>query len=184
MYYDPDIHHRRSIRLKNHKYTEENAYFLTICTKHKQCLFGDIKESKVRLNRLGVIAFHCWQKIPEHFSHIELDIFVIMPNHLHGILWITKSIDHESHLRQFGKMTIGSISSIIRSYKAIVTKKINQICQQKGTSLIWQRNFHEQIIRDGKALDNIRQYILDNPLNWHEDPDYSTSTDILLDLPF
>ncbi|MGK7944307.1 MAG: transposase, partial [Microcystaceae cyanobacterium] len=85
---------------------------------------------------------------------------------------------------QFGQVTAGSIPNIVRCYKAAVTKKINQICQQKGTSLIWQRNYYEQVIRDEKALTNIRQYIRNNPLNWHDDPEYSASKEILLDLPF
>ncbi|MFM7440106.1 MAG: hypothetical protein ACKO2V_16175 [Snowella sp.] len=86
MRYDPNIHHRRSIRLKNHSYTEIGAYFITICTYQKQRLFGNIKNGKMQLNSLGAIATHSWQEIPNHFSHIQLDVFVIMPNHIHGIL--------------------------------------------------------------------------------------------------
>lgn len=183
MTYDPTIHHRRSIRLKNYSYTEEAAYFLTVCTNKKQLLFGDVKKDQIQLNALGAIAFRCWQKIPNYFLHIKLDAFVIMPNHVHGVLWIIKS-PIESQANQFGKVTVGSIPNIVRCYKAAVTKQINQICQQKGTSLIWQRNYYEHIIRDQKALNNIRQYILDNPLNWNDDPEFSRSTDILLDLPF
>ena len=181
---DKNIYNRRSIRLKNYNYAERGAYFLTICTKHKQRLFGNIKQDKICLNQLGKIAFSCWQEIPQHFPYVNLDVFVIMPNHVHGILWITKSVNDKFNPRKFGKMTKGSISNVVRSYKAIVTKKINQICQQQGTSLIWQRNFYEHIIRDEKALNNIREYIVNNPLNWHNDPDYSDSKEILLDLPF
>ncbi len=183
MPYDPAIHHRRSIRLKNYNYTEEGAYFLTICTNQKQLLFGGVEDGNMLLSRLGAIAFHCWQEIPNHFPHIELDLFPIMPNHIHGILWIVES-PSESQPSQYSKVAAGSIPNIIRCYKAAVTKQINQLCQQKGTSLIWQRNYYEQIIRDEKALNNIRQYILDNPLNWCDDSEYSKSTEILLDLPF
>ena len=77
MRYDPNIHHRRSIRLKHHSYTEIGAYFITICTYRKQCLFGNIKNGKMQLNSLGAIATDCWQQIPNHFSHIQLDVFVI-----------------------------------------------------------------------------------------------------------
>ncbi len=181
---EDSIYNRRSVRLKHYNYTEFGAYFLTICTKNKQWLFGEIKDDKMCLNNLGKIAFNCWQEIPQHFPHIELDVFVIMPNHLHGILWINNSINDPSQNRQFGKMDKGSISSIVRSYKAVVTKKINQICGQKGSSLIWQRNFYENIIRDEKALNNIREYIINNPLNWQKDPDFSDRKEILFDLPF
>ncbi len=176
---------RRSIRLKNYDYSQQGAYFLTICTKNKQCLFGDIKEDKIRLNRLGAIVCECWQVIPEHFSHVELDTFVIMPNHIHGILWIAKSVSDEyQSSAQYQKVIKGSIPTIVRSFKSVVTKQINQICQQKGTSLIWQRNYYEKIIRDEKMLDNIREYIINNPANWKLDDDYSASKEILLDLPF
>ena len=184
MRYDPNIHHRRSIRLKNHSYTEIGAYFITICTYQKQRLFGNIKNGKMQLNSLGAIATHCWQEIPNHFSHIQLDVFVIMPNHLHGILWISDDSKLEAKINKLRNVTAGSIPNIVRCYKAAVTKHINQICQQKRTSLVWQRNFYEEIISDEKALNNIRSYILNNPLNWCDDQEYLASTDILLDLPF
>jgi putative transposase len=165
MRYDPNIYHRRSIRLKNHSYTEIGAYFITICTYQKQRLFGNIKNGKMQLNSLGAIATHCWQEIPNHFSHIQLDVFVIMPNHLHGILWISDDSKLEAKINKLRNVTAGSIPNVVRCYKAAVTKHINQICQQK-------------------ALNNIRSYILNNPLNWCDDQEYLASTDILLDLPF
>ena len=92
MKYNSEIHHRRSIRLPN--YNQIGAYFITICTKEKQCLFGQIIAQEMKINHLGYIAFICWQSIPEHFSNIELDEFVIMPNHLHGILFIIENNEH------------------------------------------------------------------------------------------
>ncbi len=182
--FHPDFHHRRSIRLKRYNYAQDGAYFLTICTKNKQCLFSEIKQHKVSLNNLGAIAYYCWQAIPDHFPNIKLDVFVIMPNHIHGILWVINPHDLRAKASQFGQVTAGSIPNIVRCYKAAVTKQINQVCQQKGTSLIWQRNYYEQVIRDETALNNIRQYIINNPLNWQDDPEYSASKEILLDLPF
>ncbi|HLO84847.1 MAG TPA: hypothetical protein VK203_07520 [Nostocaceae cyanobacterium] len=69
------------------------AYFITICTKARQCLFGNVVNGEIKLNYLGQIAFNCWQEIPEHFPHIELDVFIVMPNHLHGILLITEIVE-------------------------------------------------------------------------------------------
>jgi putative transposase len=88
MRYNPDIHHRRSIRLPKYNYTQNGAYFITICTDQKQPLFGQIADGTMQLNHLGYIARDCWLKIPQHFSHIQLDTFVIMPDHIHGILQI------------------------------------------------------------------------------------------------
>jgi REP element-mobilizing transposase RayT len=176
--------YRRSIRLKNYDYSQQGAYFVTICTQYRQCLWGQIKQDQILLNNLGSVALQCWLEIPTHFPSVELDVFVIMPNHLHGILWIKESLNQEDKYNQYQKVVKGSIPSIVRSFKAAVTKKINQICQQKGASLIWQRNYHEKIIKDEEMLNNIREYILNNPRNWEKDTEYSSSNNIILDLPF
>ncbi|WP_017652226.1 transposase [Fortiea contorta] len=198
MSYDPRIHHRHSIRIKGYDYTQPGIYFITICTKGRQCLFGDVTKGEMQLNCLGQIAWNCWQTIPDHFPHIELDIFVVMPNHLHGILIITdkpvgaqqccalnQHLDHNTE--QFGQPVNSSIPTIIRSYKSVVSKRINLIWQTKGQS-IWQRNFYEHIGRDQKSLDNIRQYILDNPQRWADDPENlqhkSNKPNFLFDIPF
>ncbi|GIV52421.1 MAG: hypothetical protein KatS3mg038_2942 [Candidatus Kapaibacterium sp.] len=89
MVYDSQKHHRRSIRLKGYDYTQPGAYFVTIVTKDRVCLFGQVVEGQMRLNAVGHIAQQCWTDIPNHFPHVELDAFIIMPNHVHGILVIT-----------------------------------------------------------------------------------------------
>lgn len=193
MPYDPRIHHRCSIRLKEYDYTQPGAYFVTICTKARQCLFGDVVKGEMRLNHLGHIAFNYWLEIPKHFPHLELDTFVVMPNHLHGILTIVNIPvgTQESYVRnieQFGKPVSGSIPTVIRSYKSAVTKRINAICNTKGTSLIWQRDFYEHISRHQESLQNIRKYIIENPWRWAEDPencrDDPKTNKYLLDIPF
>ncbi|BAY76754.1 hypothetical protein NIES25_32110 [Nostoc linckia NIES-25] len=198
MPYDPQKHHRRSIRLKGYDYTQPGAYFITICTKARQCLFGNVVKGKMQLNCLGHIAFNCWQTIPDHFPHVELDSFVVMPNHLHGILIITnKPVGAQQccalnqHLdcntEKFGKPVNDSISTVIRSYKGVVSKRINIIWQTKGQS-IWQRNFYEHIGREEKSVDNIREYILNNPQRWADDPENPRHNfedeNLLFDIPF
>lgn len=198
MPYDPQTHHRHSIRFKGYDYTQPGAYFITICTKARQCLFGNVVKGEMQLNSLGYIAFNCWQTIPDHFPHIELDTFVVMSNHLHGILiMIDKPVGAQhcsalnQHLdcntEQFGKPVPGSISTVIRSYKGVVSKRINIIWQTKGQS-IWQRNFYEHIGREQKSVDNIQQYILNNPQRWADDPENpqrnSDDQDFLFDIPF
>jgi putative transposase len=201
MRYDPQKHHRRSIRLKGYDYTQPGAYYVTLCTKRKQCLFGDVVKGEMRLNSLGHIAFTCWQAIPNHFPHVELDAFVIIPNHLHGILVITDTLVRARHCRaptielcdistteQFGRPVRGSIPTVIRTYKAAVTIRINRICNTKGTSLIWQRDLYEHINRDEESLHTIRQYIVENPWRWTDDPEnpqhHPKNQEILIDLPF
>ncbi|MGK7879848.1 MAG: transposase [Crocosphaera sp.] len=184
MPYNPDIHNRRSMRLKNYDYSQAGAYFITICTQHKQCIFGDIKKGKMRLNHLGAIADQYWQQIPKHFSNTALDVYIIMPNHLHGILWIVKDVQNNQQPRKFGNIVKGSISSIIRSYKAVVTQKIKKVCEITETALIWQKRYYDQIIRNEKMLNNIRKYIIDNPINWEQDEEKPLEDVILLDIPF
>ncbi|MHC5614763.1 MAG: transposase [Nostoc sp.] len=186
MPYDPRIHHRRSIRLKGHDYTQPGAYFITLCTQGRQCLFGNVVKGKMQLNYLGHIAFNCWEAIPDHFPHIELDTFVVMPNHLHGVLVGARQC-HAPTTEQFGKPVCGSTSTVIRSYKSVVSKSINIIWHTKEQS-IWQRNFYEHISRDQKSLDHIRQYILDNPQRWTDDPENPQHNpddcEFLFDIPF
>lgn len=201
MPYDPDKHHRRSLRLKEYDYTQPGAYYITLCTKARQCLFGDVVKGEMRLNSLGHIAFTCWQAIPNHFPHVELDAFVVMPNHLHGILVISDALDrarqcraptiqqnHISKTEGFGKPVSGSIPTVIRSYKSAVTKRINLICNTKYTSLIWQRDLYEHVSRYEESLHSIRQYITENPQRWADDPEnpqhYSGTQAFLLELPF
>lgn len=201
MPYDSQKHHRRSIRLKEYDYTQPGAYYVTLCTKARQCLFGNVVKGEMRLNSLGQIAFTCWQAIPDHFPHVELDAFVVMPNHLHGILTITDTLvraghcsaptikqNHNPKIEQFGKPVSGSIPTVIRSYKGAVTKRINLICNTTHTSLIWQRDFYEHISRDEESLHNIRQYIIKNPWRWVDDPEnpqhHPENRELLIDVPF
>ncbi len=88
MCFDPDVHHRRSIRLKGYDYAHPGAYFITICTHDRACLFGEIADGEMILNEAGRIVEKCWREIPMHFPHVALDEFVVMPNHVHGILFI------------------------------------------------------------------------------------------------
>ena len=165
--------HRRSIRLKGFDYTNSSWYFITICVHHFKCSFGDILGDKIFLSEIGLIARDCWKSIPAHFAFVELDEFIVMPNHLHGILIIDESIraQHVKPLhaeRKYQNIVAGSLSSIIRSYKAAVTKK----CRELGYEYTWHRNFYEHIISRDKELFNIRKYIRYNALKWREEDEY------------
>ncbi|MEJ5299358.1 MAG: transposase [Thermodesulforhabdaceae bacterium] len=184
--YDPQHHHRQSIRLKNYDYTQPGAYFITLCTYERAQLFGYVDNGAMVLNALGEIARQCWLAIPNHFPHTELDEFVIMPNHVHGIIWIVgdvgarHAVPLQSAVRktmeQFGQPVLGSIPTIVRSFKSAVTHRINQYRGTPG-ALVWQRNYYEHIIRTERVLNAIRQYIRDNPLRWHMDRYNPDATD-------
>jgi REP element-mobilizing transposase RayT len=167
MTFNPDIHHRRSIRLPGYDYTSAGAYFITICTHNRQCLFGAIDNGQMGMNEVGRIAEQCWYEIPAHFPHAALDAMAVMPNHVHGIIWINgrDTACRVPTMEQFGKPVSGSVSTMIRSFKSAVTKHINLL---RGTP-VWQRNFYERIIRDENELNGIRDYIQNNPAQWEQD---------------
>lgn len=178
MKYNPEIHHRRSIRLYGYDYSQPGAYFITLCTHNRECLFGNIMDGKMVLNDVGKIAHQCWLEIPIHYPNVQLDEFIIMPNHIHGILIINDDVvqnivgvqNIEPLQNKFQKIIPRSIGSIIRGYKIGVTKWFRQ---NTDIYMIWQRNYYEHIIRNEIELNKIRKYILNNPINWELDEHYS-----------
>jgi len=173
--YNPKIHHRKSIRLKEYNYTNPNWYYVTICTYNKEHLFGSLINNKMKLNEYGKIVNECWIDIPKHFGFAELDDFVIMPNHTHGIIIINSRdkacLAPTDEYRKFGKPPAESLSSIIGSFKSAVTRKINMV-RSSPSRIIWQRNYFEHIIRNDNDLYRIRKYIELNPLKWQLDEYY------------
>ncbi len=170
---DPEKHHRRSIRLKGYDYSRAGAYFVTICTQNRECLFGDIVDGEMMLNKNGEIVESVWNDLPNHYAHVELDYHIIMPNHIHGIIIIVGAglkpapTDTEK--------THG-LPEIIRGLKTFSARRINQIRDTTGAKL-WQRNYYEHIVRNENELNQIRQYIADNPARWeydHENPSVGT----------
>jgi putative transposase len=183
MPYDPTRHHRRSIRLKGYDYTQPGAYFVTLVTHERMPLFGEIVNGEMRLNDIGRVAERCWLDIPSHFPHVALDAFVIMPNHVHGILWIVESPPETPEMpemvgaKNFSPLpppssaerprgTSKTIGSIVRGVKIGVTQWVRQ---NTDIYIVWQRNYYDRIIRNERALNAIRRYILENPLRWHLD---------------
>ncbi|MBS9395324.1 MAG: hypothetical protein HEQ29_20095 [Dolichospermum sp. LBC05a] len=261
MPYNSNIHHRRSIRLKRYDYTQQGAYFVTICTHQRNCLFGEIVDGEIKLNTNGEIARGSWLSIPRYFKNVELDEFVIMPNHLHGIIIIESSevagealanqdfsqsfsevageaLANQDFSQSFSEVagealanqdfsqffsevagealanqdfsqffsevagealanqdfsqqqnlssqcfaptvytgeTVKingtkpqSLAAITQNYKSVSTRQINRMNKAKG-NVIWQRNYYEHIIHNEEALNNIREYIVNNPINWVKD---------------
>ena len=192
MAFNPDIHHRQSIRIANLNYSQPGAYFITVCTHQRKNLFGEIIDGNMFLNAVGLIAHDCWREIPEHFPMVAVDEFIVMPNHMHGIIVIpersrgtacraqekcrAQDKDAESQGtacraptgEQFGKPIAGSIATIIRSFKSASTKSINILRNSPGTPS-WQRNYWERIIRNEREMQMVCQYIGNNPAQWQHD---------------
>ena len=164
-------HHRRSIRLKEYDYSQPGEYFVTICTYNHDCTLGEIVEGEMRLNENGKIVEKFWGQISRHFINVELDQFVVMPNHLHGILTINEPVGVQNFepLQNTYQHTVSkSLGSIIRSYKAAVTHECRKY---KYYDFRWQRNYYEHIIRNDNELNNIRDYIRNNVAQWAFDKD-------------
>ncbi|MEB3883672.1 transposase [Lyngbya sp. CCY1209] len=186
MNYHPDRHHRRSIRLPGYDYSQSGWYFVTICSYKKQCIFGDIKVGKICLNYIGTIVREEWLKSAQMRQEVELDEWIIMPNHIHGIVVIVNGdldTNGAQALRSYKKPR--SLSSFIGGFKSSVTKRIKEFSQQPSPP-VWQRNYYESIVRNERHLNQIRQYIIDNPQKWDEDPEkpQNQSQDIFIDLLF
>lgn len=162
---------RRSIRLNGYDYTQEGAYFVTIVTLDRRCIFGNIEGGEMRLSRIGNIVKEIWQSVPLHYPHVTTDYFVIMPNHIHGIIERVGARHAVPHYERFGKPISGSIPTIIRSFKSESTRRRNLYCNTSGAKL-WQRNYYEHVIRNETEFQAFYDYIYTNPLNWRNDDEF------------
>ena len=212
--YNPNIHHRRSIRLKGYDYGQAGLYFISICCQDRACLFGEIigvqnfeplreqnnESPKMILNDAGKITNECWMEIPKHFPNAVLHEHIVMPNHVHGIIELisepvgaenfppnknraddyspnkngmndVNGADDVNGAENFPPLRLPSktIGSIVRGFKIGVTKWFRNNTDYKT---IWQRNYHEHIIRNEKSYKTISEYIINNPVKWQYDKFY------------
>lgn len=164
-------HNRRTIRLKNHDYASSGAYFVTICTYNRQCLLGEIINDNCRgtaccaPNKYGKIVDDELQKTSILREYVNLDEYIIMPNHIHGII-IINGLDNIGNITgtarrapTFGESMVAALSTIIRSFKSAATRRINELRKTPGMP-VWQRNYYERIIRNERELNTIREYIM------------------------
>ena len=179
--------HRRTMRLPEFDYSQAGAYFVTIVAQDRKPYFGQVVDEEMVLNEVGKIVAEVWVEIPEHFLNVELGEFVVMPNHIHGIIVITVEATHanivaarhavpsqEDAIEKFGKPVPASLPTIMRSFKSAATKKVHGSTNYKE-GRIWQRNYYEHVIRNERDYQAICDYILANPLNWEKDGEYSTT---------
>ena len=171
----PNYRRRKQLRLRDFDYTQSGYYFVTICTDERQCLLGDVADGKMLLNHAGKIAYDCWTDLPNHYAHVELDEFVVMPNHVHGIIVITDpgkgaSPNEPGAGYKPAPTRRHTLSEVIRGFKTFSARHINRLRGGTGQPL-WQRNFYEHVIRDETTLAAIREYVVNNPAKWSEDKD-------------
>jgi len=149
MPYDPTTHHRRSIRLRSYDYATPNPYFATICTHNREL-------SLVRLD-VATAVERTWHALPNRFDNLELDEFIVMPNHIHGIVVITGERG-------------ASLKKIMRAFKSLSAIEANRILD-RSEHPFWQRGYYERTVRSDRELDAVREYIRNNPAAWDEDPE-------------
>ncbi|MFT3894118.1 MAG: hypothetical protein QM730_21005 [Anaerolineales bacterium] len=189
MKYDPQKHHRRSIRLPGYDYTQPGAYFVTICSYQRAHVFGEIVDGEMKCNRWGEIVREEWFKTAVLRPYVRLreEEFVVMPNHAHGIVWIVEedgklhvgdalhnaqmNLAQRAEQRSAPTVVPGSLGAIIRGYKSAVTYAINGLMNVRG--VVWQRNYYEHVVRNEIELTAIAKYIDANPFNWQLDRDNS-----------
>jgi putative transposase len=164
---------RNSLRQPNFDYTHAGAYFVTICAHRGRSVFGHVVDQEMMLNRLGQIAATRWDEFATRHPEVEVDLFVVMPNHVHVLLWLRRDAASVGQPgagkeRKFGDAIAGSLSTLIGVYKGAVTQKAKQEKLIPGPPL-WQRNFYDRIVCHEQELQHIRHYIENNPARWIED---------------
>jgi len=162
--------HRRKVRLSEFDYSQPGANFVTIVTQERKKLFGEVVDGEMILNEVGSMVKEVWEVIPDHSPNVDLGVFVVMPNHVHGIINITEmEATRASPLPRVSKGPIpGSIGAIIGSFKSATSKRIRGL-DNNHRKRLWQRNYYEHVIRNERDHQAIYDYILANPINWEKD---------------
>lgn len=187
MKYDPARHHRRSIRLPAYDYRQPGAYFVTICTQNRELMFGEVVKGQMILNGPGQMVESVWRELPQHYPGVEVDTFVVMPNHLHGVIILVgagpracpnnpgqpQGVRGQSQgVAPTGTM---SLPDVVHRFKSLTTARYRRgILHGRWLPFpgrLWQRNYYERVIRNERELAAIRQYIADNARRWEEDPE-------------
>jgi len=167
-----EIHHRHSIRLKGYDYSQTGYYFVTICTRNRECVFSDVVDGKMKLSRIGQLVQIAWNDLLERFHNLELDEFAVMPNHVHGIIIIVEAglaLPNQGAASSAPTKDISTrLGDVVRAFKSVSAINVNRFLSRLGVPL-WQRNYYEHIIRNEESLNRVREYIETNPLHWELD---------------
>ena len=174
--YNPDIHHRRSIRLKGYDYSKQGLYFITACCQNKEHFFGEVVQESdtgatMLLNAAGKMVEAEWLALPDRFINIKLHEFIVMPNHFHGILEIVQV--NASTETAANNKTVGDITGAFKSITTVeYSRGVKNMHWKPFDKKLWQRDYFEHIIRNEEAFDRIANYIINNPSKWHDDRFY------------
>jgi putative transposase len=174
---DNEKHRRRSIRLKNYDYSQAGAYFVTVCTHNREYLFGKITNGKMQLNKTGKMIKLVWDELPKNYTGVNTDIFVVMLNHIHGIIVLNPVGAGPRACPEGGQprgvaptKTTMILPDVVHRLKSLTTDRYWQLQHSFSKSKkLWQRNYYEHVVRNENELNLIRQYILYNPLQWQYD---------------
>ena len=167
MSYDSSEHHRRSIRVRGYDYSQRGVYFVTICAHGRDSLFGRVQEDAVRLNAAGETVQNTWNGLPIRFPMVVLDAFVVMPNHVHGVLAIVKN---EVGVTGGAASSAPTLGKIVRAFKSLAAIEVNRLLDRSGAA-VWQRGYYERIVRAEGELQKLQTYIFENPVRWVSDPE-------------
>ena len=182
--YYPNNHHRRSVRLGRYDYSQAGAYFVTLVTQGRECLFGEVEDCKMRLNEAGEMARAVWGRLPDRFPNVEVENFVVMPNHIHAIVVISdvgaplvgaQSYTPGTASKHNGATTrvAPTLGEVIGAFKSLTTVEYTRGVRNEGwpafQKRLWQRNYYEHIVRSDDSLLRIIEYIITNPANWDQD---------------
>jgi putative transposase len=166
---------RKTTRLLDYDYTQAGVYFFTVCVKEWKRVLGEVVGEDVVLTKEGEIVQAAWNELPEHYEDIKLDAYVVMPNHVHGIVWIIEAketrVGEGLRPSPTKKTKRHGLPEIVRAFKSFSARKINELRCTQGQPF-WQRSFYDHIIRDDEDLYNHRKYIQENPLKWSLDEYY------------
>ncbi|MBI1885791.1 MAG: transposase [Chloroflexi bacterium] len=201
MRYDPSRHHRRSIRLPGYDYAQAGAYFVTICTQNRECMFGEVVDGEMILTASGQMVESVWRELPQHYPGVEADTFVVMPNHVHGMIILVGAgprarpgrpqgvapTDDLGQPQGFAPTGTMSLPDVVHRFKSLTTARYRRgVLQGRWLPFpgrLWQRNYYDHVIRNDEGLNRIRQYIVDNPVHWADDPENPNNVEAVREPP-
>ena len=169
------MHHRQSVRMKSWDYSESGAYFVTLCAHRRHTVFGEIRQGVMGLNRFGCLVWNEWYLLALRRPSLILDEFIVMPNHLHLILFLQNDVSMNPWLQdrdRTNKATAGSLGAVMGGFKSGVTREISRLRDEH--TVVWQRLFYDRVIRDERELNAMRRYIHNNVINWPRDKHFPT----------
>ena len=173
MTHDPEIHRRRSIRLGGYDYSSAGAYFITVVVQGGLCLFGEVVDGETCLSGAGEMVRRVWEGMPDRFPHVVMDAFVVMPNHVHGVVFLGQAAATTDAFTGETGGDVPTLGDVVRVFKSVTTveygRGVRGLGWERFEKRLWQRNYYERVVRNGSEMRAVREYIVNNPRNWELD---------------